>query len=113
MARPTHSRSRPFALAALAALLVVLLAPASALAGAAVDEYSLGTAGGGNRADVEVRATPEADGKAAVQLGVVGENEPGQSPLAALGPPVWIGLLVLLASGAVAVTWGRSPRSAA
>lgn len=114
MARSPHSRSLPPALAALAAVVALLLVPASAIATAAVDEYSLGPAGSQNPVSP---ATPaEQSGKPLEeppQLGVVGENEPARSPLASAGIAVWLGLGLLLAVGLLAAARGRLPRSAA
>lgn len=114
MARSSHSRSRSRAAAALAGVAALLLLPASALGAAAVDEYSLGPAGGENEVSSQAPAQlGEKPGAVPPQLGVVGENEPAQSPLDAAGVVVWLGLGLLLAVGLLAAARARSPRSAA
>ena len=110
MASPQHSRRRITIAAAIVAA-VVLLAPASAFAGAAVDEYSLGEAGGQLQADVQ--RDPNADVEVSDQLGIVGENEAAESPLGAAGPVLWIGLAGLALAGAAMFLASRPPRSAA
>jgi hypothetical protein len=112
MARPSDStkRRRPATgpVALLAAMLVLLLLPASALAGAAVDEYSLGTVGGNDTGrEADVQRPPDSSATAEQQLGVVGENVPSQSPLAAAGASAWIGLGAIALAGAVAFAWRR------
>lgn len=114
MASARHSTTPPHAIAVVLAALVLLLAPASALAVAAVDEYSLGPIGGQNAKESDVQRDPGAGSRPAPeQLGVVGENEPARSPLAAAGSGPWIGLALVVVAGIVAAAWDRPPRSAA
>lgn len=114
MASRLHSTSRPRTIAALAAALALLLAPAAAHGAAAVDEYSLGPIGGQNATKGDVQRDSGAGAKATPdQRGVVGENEPGRSPLAAAGAGAWIGLALLLVAAITVLSWPRPPRSAA
>lgn len=101
-------------IAALIAALTLLLSPAPAFGGAAVDEYSLGPVGGQNATKADVQRSSDIGAKATPdQLGVVGENEPARSPLAMAGAALWIGLGIVLVAAMAAVRWGRPPRSVA
>ena len=112
MARAQHSRSRRLATALAAATLALLAVPALAAASAAVDEYSLGPVGGQNPVPEDVQRAP--DGSAQTdpdQPGVLGENEPTRSPLAAAGPIVWPGIAVaLILTAGIMVATRRAPR---
>lgn len=117
MARRKHLRSRVRPAAALisATVAAALLVPASALGGgAAVDEYSLGAAGGQNAVETDVQRDPNVDaGDVAPQLGVAGENEPSESPLQAAGGALWIAIGVAAFGGIAALAWNRPPRNVA
>lgn len=112
MACAHHSRSRRYLAAAAVVAVVLLLMPAGAAATAAIDEYSLGPAGGQNQAPEDVQRDPDGSTRTdPVQLGVLGENEPAQSPLAAAGAIVWPGLgLALVLTVAIALAMWERPR---
>ena len=114
MARAKHPRCPRGATAAVAVAAALLLAPSSALAAAAVDEYSLGPVGGQNPVSAETPAGP-GDDQPARQLGVVGENEPARSPLGEAGAAAWLaaGLVVALGAGIALAARGRPARGAA
>ncbi len=117
MARAQHSRSRSHPTAVVAAVAIaLLLMPAGAGATAATDEYSLGPVGGENPVPEDVQRDPAGSSRIdPVQLGVLGENEPAQSPLATASAIILpgLGLALILTVGVVLVTRGRPRRGPA
>lgn len=114
MVRHPDSTSRLIARCAAVALALGLIgAPSSALAAdAAVDEYSLGSAGAENVITTDTQVAEPGDVPVNRSAGVVGEEVPAQSQLDAAGsmatPATWIVLGILVVLGGLALV--RIPR---
>lgn len=103
---PTSPRAR---LAVVVSTLLLFIAPGTALAEtAAVDEYSLGPIGDPSISMPDAQIETEAGEAPPVEsLGIVGENAPAQSPLAAAGSSAsgWIvAILALVLAAAAGLT---------